>query len=388
MKAAFFVDHIFREKEDGTVFTMGGKFPTIGWRSYLQEFSEMAVVSRVLPLPSDSKERLGISSAPGIKFIGTSPRRGWRRLLDHNASEAIVRRQVENADVVIVRLPSQLGLTASKIARRMNKPLLVELVACPWDSLYFHGSILARAYAPVLALRTRVATRNAPVVRYVTRQFLQGRYPTSGKEFVASNVELHDSAAINTRRDLSKRKIVFGTIGSLNTRLKGIHIAIEALSQLKTLRPELSFEYRILGEGDRAQFNGSAIADYLKFDGVLPGGKPVLDWLDHVDIYLQPSFQEGLPRALIEAISRGCLCLGSTAGGIPELLAAERLHKPGDVKQLLASLQSLLSLSIEEQIAESRANIMKSKDYHSDRLLAIRRSSIREIALLGNLNDR
>ena len=46
------------------------------------------------------------------------------------------------------------------------------------------------------------------------------------------------------------------------------------------------------------------VSNFIQFDGTLPSGQKVYDWLDEVDIYLQPSFQEGLPRALIEAMSR------------------------------------------------------------------------------------
>jgi glycosyltransferase involved in cell wall biosynthesis len=56
--------------------------------------------------------------------------------------------------------------------------------------------------------------------------------------------------------------------------------------------------------------------------------------LDEIDIYIQPSRQEGLPRSLIEAMSRGCLCIGSEAGGIPELLESQYIHKTGSGKSL------------------------------------------------------
>ena len=57
-------------------------------------------------------------------------------------------------------------------------------------------------------------------------------------------------------------------------------------------------------------------------------------WLDAVDLYVQPSRQEGLPRGTLEAMSRACPALGSTAGGLPELLEPECLHKPGDAAGL------------------------------------------------------
>ncbi len=68
----------------------------------------------------------------------------------------------------------------------------------------------------------------------------------------------------------------------------------------------------------------------MQFDGTLPTQPQVLDWLGAVDVYLQPSLQEGLPRALIEAMSQGCPALGAAAGGIVELLPAAELVTPGD----------------------------------------------------------
>lgn len=384
MKAAFFVDHIFRQDAEGQIYTMGGKFPAIGWRSYLEHFAQLTVVSRVLPETGETKGRLALSSAPGVNFVGVSPRRGWKRLLDGPLNARIVHEQVEAADVIVVRLPSELGLTAAKIARKLGKPYLVEMVACPWDSLFYHGSLAARCYAPILALRTRLAARNAPIVRYVTKYFLQKRYPTNGKEFVASNVELNGEVPSNDDRAFSGEKpIVFGTIGSLNTKLKGIQTALDALTRLKEARPDLKFEYRVLGEGSTEQFKDASIAENVRFYGVLPSGKPVLDWLDGIDIYMQPSFQEGLPRAMIEALSRGCLCIASTAGGNPELLPPTRLHKPGNDKELFGCISSVVELPLKDRKSESSANEKLSEIYHSNRLLEIRKNSIKELALLA-----
>ncbi|MFR9276345.1 glycosyltransferase [Finegoldia magna] len=60
------------------------------------------------------------------------------------------------------------------------------------------------------------------------------------------------------------------------------------------------------------------VEDRVIFWGRLSPEK-VQEWMDKVDIYIQPSLQEGLPRSVIEAMSRGCLVLGARTG-IPELL--------------------------------------------------------------------
>lgn len=48
--------------------------------------------------------------------------------------------------------------------------------------------------------------------------------------------------------------------------------------------------------------------------------REVFEKLDVADIYIQPSLQEGLPRAVVEAMSRGCPVIGARTGGIPELI--------------------------------------------------------------------
>ena len=84
------------------------------------------------------------------------------------------------------------------------------------------------------------------------------------------------------------------------------------------------------------------IRDKIEFCGVLPGGEPVFKWLDKMDLYIQPSFQEGLPRAVIEAMSRGCPIVGSSAGGIPELIDKSCVHKPGDYNGLADSIERII----------------------------------------------
>ena len=66
---------------------------------------------------------------------------------------------------------------------------------------------------------------------------------------------------------------------------------------------------------------------------------PVYGWMQKLDLYIQPSLTEGLPRALIEAMANGKPALASSAGGIPELLDTESLHRPGDWRQLARQIE-------------------------------------------------
>ena len=135
----------------------------------------------------------------------------------------------------------------------------------------------------------------------------------------------------------SDTPIVIGLIGNLNNKLKGVGDALTALSRIEG-QSKKKIELRILGPGKpdkfRALEQNLGINSRVSYDGLLKTGNKVLNWLDEIDIYIQPSYQEGVPRATIEAMSRANPVIGSTAGGIPELLPEKRLHKPGEVNQL------------------------------------------------------
>jgi glycosyltransferase involved in cell wall biosynthesis len=241
-------------------------------------------------------------------------------------------------------LPSEIGAVAIQAAEELGKPYAIELVTCTWDALWNYGTWQAKAYAPVSWLETRRLVRRAPNVFYVTKRFLQRRYPTTGNQVGVSDVEIDDLSDEILARRLARIErpsgpFVLGLIGYLNVRFKGIHVALRALRRAREHLPEVTF--RVLGTGDPAEMQALAhslgVEDIVRFDGTLPADR-VPAWLDGVDLYLQPSFQEGLPRALVEAMSRACPALGSTAGGIPELLEGPCLHEPGDDDALARAL--------------------------------------------------
>ena len=199
-------------------------------------------------------------------------------------------------------------------SERAGIPYAVEVVGCAWDGMRNHGSWFGRVYAPLFYQRTRRALSRAPLALYVTTNWLQQRYPTTGKAYGASDVEIAPmgSAELQARKTRLQRIAggdlpELGTVASLRIRSKGIQTALAALEMLR--KEGLSFRYRVLGPGEAAPWIALAeqhgVADLVSFDGVRPAGDGVRGWLDSIDIHLQPSFQEGLPRATVEAMSRG-----------------------------------------------------------------------------------
>ena len=101
----------------------------------------------------------------------------------------------------------------------------------------------------------------------------------------------------------------------------------------------LELEVVLIGDGRfRPRLEALAhelrIASRVKFLGLLRTPESVRRELDKSDLFVLPSRTEGLPRAMIEAMARGLPCIGSTAGGIPELLSDEDLVPPGNARIL------------------------------------------------------
>ena len=64
--------------------------------------------------------------------------------------------------------------------------------------------------------------------------------------------------------------------------------------------------------------------------------------MDNLDLYIIPSLQEGLPRALVEAMSRGCPAIGARTGGIPELLGEDCIYGRKNYKKLAKKIKMIL----------------------------------------------
>lgn len=346
--------HSMRFQPRGSDVYSEAMVPYDTWRRYLRHFDTLVVVGRGPEkdgtLHAKYAER---ASGPGVTF----------ELLDSlNAPAALLRnsravrqelaRIVSAVDGLIARLPSEHGLAAIDVARRLNKPYAIELVGCAFDALWNHGDWRGKAYAPLMAWRVKRATDKAPFVLYVTREFLQKRYPAAHNHTGVSNVEISTSIAaisdvdipVETSGTLIRqeplrspgRPLCIGMIGAFQNAYKGHEAALRAVKSLTEQR--VAVELRLIGVGDASRWKALAqslgVADKISFEGVLPPGEAVHRWLGNLELYIQPSLTEGLPRALIEAMACGRPALASAVGGIPELLEAECLHKPGDWKTL------------------------------------------------------
>lgn len=369
MKGLFVYDGpIFKIKENYYGVALNGKMFE-KYRDLVQELNiailvkeEQDVSNRLLPIP--------------FGFIHEMIRLPKRAIWTVRETKEILEKEIKKVDFVIIRLPSFNGNLACKIAKKLGKPYIIESVGCPWDSFWNH-SLKGKIVAPYMFLETKRHIKNAENVMYVTQQFLQKRYKNTKNTIGISDVELQEfgSEILENRlkkiREFHKKeKIIIGTLAAIDVKYKGQEYVIRAIQKLKEKGYQI--EYQLVGGGTTDYLRGVAkdvgIEENITFLGSVPHDK-VFEWLDSIDLYIQPSNQEGLPRSVVEAMSRACPCIGSNAGGTPELIDSDYIFAKKDEKQLAGKIEQILD-HMEEQ---AKNNFETSMKYKKDFLAEKRR---------------
>ena len=275
-------------------------------------------------------------------------------------------------------MPSQTSNVVLSRVQKKNKPYLVEVGGCAWDSFWNHG-LMGKLIAPYMYLNERKYIKSACFATYVTKVFLQKRYPNKHKTINCSNVYLTEPQSRTLDERLAKieqmdpsRPVLGQAVNSIDVKYKGEHLIIRAMKDLK--EKGIIAEFQVVGPGIgdflKKESEKYGVSDQIKILGTLKKDK-MTEWLKSIDIYTQPSKQEGLPRSVIEAMSLGCAAVGSNIAGIPELLDEECLFDPDNNKEIVNSL--LWVLDKKNMISQAKRNFEKAKEYQLD-LLEQRRS--------------
>lgn len=387
MRVLVALDHHFLRDAEGEVY-VGHPFAIRGyafWAPYLEVFDEVRVLARVRRTSGGMSGSLR-ASGPRVSFHDLPDYLGpWQYLRDWMRLKQGVREGLTEAQALILRVPGAVGQLAWQSLRRSNRPYGLEVVADPWD-MYAPGAVPSPV-RPIVRRRwsalLRTMCRQAPSVLYVTRDALQTRYPPGPETWstYASDVDLRGGIIDRGELDSRIRRLaalfegsvapLIGFVGALAQMYKAPDILLRAAAACA--HDGLKFTVSLVGDGKyRFGMENLAaelgIADRVRFLGALPPGEAVREFLDSVDLFVLPSRQEGLPRAMVEAMARGCPCLGSTVGGIPELLDPEDLVSPDNPDALARKMREVLGDRYRLERMISR-NLKKARDFLPEVLL-------------------
>jgi glycosyltransferase involved in cell wall biosynthesis len=363
------------------------------WQRYLNVFDEVRVIARVRDIDTEPVNHKRVDG-PGVSIAAVPNYLGpWQYLTKYHAVRRAVRNGLGPIDAAILRVPAQIANCLYPILKTNCRPYGVEVVGNPWE--VFAPGVVTHPLRPFLrrffTRQLKIQCAGACAAAYVTERALQqqypvakGRYKTSYSSIVLpkealksisvgiSDVELTQDGIFSFPRcyDPAEKTFKLVMVGSLAQMYKGVDVAIDALKIC--MQNGLNVTLTIVGDGkfrnrleNQAARNG--IADRVMFRGQLPRGQAVIDELKKADLFIMPSQTEGLPRAMIEAMAQGLPCIGSSVGGIPELLPPESMFPPNSPQALAAKIREVLADPFRMNNMSAR-NVQRAKDFLEDAL--------------------
>jgi len=370
----------FDRTPDGQVWT-SGSFAYPFWTRYLAVFDSVQILARVrnvlVPPPG-----FRLVSGSKVTFAGVPNYVGPEQYLLRRAGiRAATVKAVQNSDAVILRVPGQVGSCIARCLRRIGRPYAVEVVGDPYD-VFAPGAVrhpLRPFFRRSGTWSLRLQCAGACAACYVTEHALQRRYPPGPKAFATScsDVELPAAAFVSVPRTSmpdGRARLIF--VGSLAQLYKAPDVLIDAVGVC--LRDGLNIELVLVGDGRyqptvEARVLALGLGNRVHMCGHLTTPEAVRAELDQAHLFVLPSRVEGLPRAMVEAMARGLPCLGSTIGGIPELILAEDLVPPGDAPALAQKIHEVIT-DPARMARMSARNLAKAKGY-SDVILTSQRQA-------------
>lgn len=244
---------------------------------------------------------------------------------------------LRNPDLIHVLTPDPASLVFIKAAHDLGIPVLYQEVGIPFHPPGYES--FYERFTTALPLCTEIAALSPRLAEMLRVAAVPGKtvsvLPVMTEEFFVQ------------RSNDNMRSVVFGFAARAET-LKGVTELMEAF-KLARRRDDRVRLYAAstgtkLGEMlHRAEEYGAG--ENFKHFGVYDGPDGRADFFSNIDVLVLPSYTEGTPMSIAEAMARGIPVIATSVGGIPDMLGPGGgfLVPVGDAGALASAMIQLAS---------------------------------------------
>lgn len=344
------------------------------YQRYLRVFDSLRLVTRCVYEDTLGKTRVPLDNDSRIEFVPmpffSGPKQYARKYF---AIGKIAKQVVEGCDAAILRLPSTVAQRVCDVVMKSGIPYATELVFDAKDALEGATNFIERILWKRIHQQMVDACDKANGVSCVTAHYLQTHYTsTHPNAFFANYSSLALDRSFYTSERLYPQKEMF-SISHVCTQVqyngrKGYNELVEAMKilkdrgvnvEVKFAGPDYHNGIQLLSE--MAEHLG--VSDRIHFIGGV-NRKQLSDYLEESDLYVMPTWAEGLPRVVIEAMAKGLPCITTPVSGNPELVSEHFLVDYSDVTTLADRIQELVQ-NKDLYEATSRENFERSLQYEA-----------------------
>jgi glycosyltransferase involved in cell wall biosynthesis len=271
----------------------------------------------------------------------------------------------EDPDVCIVSKYIFFPIWSVPLLKARKKKVIVLTDTYP-GIVWFTRSSLINFLAKVYTLTVgKILLRMADAVVLTHEELVPATKRLGVRNFrvIHTGIDLAGIRKAVPAKDIRKGKdeVIIAFVGRLAS-IKGVDIFLEAAARV--LPKHGNVRFLLIGDGDRSGLMKHKRIEYLGFRDDVPSV------MKRCDMMVMPSFSEGLPAAVIEAMALGLPVIGSDIPGGMRVLIKDGItgltFRKGDSADLAEKIESLLkSRSQRERLGKGAlAHVME--DFNSD----------------------
>ena len=283
---------------------------------------------------------------------------------------------VARAEVVLINLPwADKGFTSLLACALLNQPVAVVFHLIPWQLDFPRWKRWVYRW-----MRRRnqvwigIAENNRQLIS------LSFNCPAKAIACIYNGVSLPERATVDcakprqrlrTELALSNDSFILLTVARLDAQ-KGHDYLIPAIPHLIRQFPKIRFVW--VGSGEQQASLEAQLIDYGVRSSVsfLGYRQDISELLRAADLFVFPTYFEGFPFALLEAMAHGLPVVSASVNGIPEIIEHQThglLTRKGDSCDLLESLRwALDNPEAMQKMAERAA--LRVRDFSQEKMVA------------------
>lgn len=280
----------------------------------------------------------------------------------------------QNFDVIHSHIPGHLHAILAGFVAKIKKIRHIHTTHCPWTQGYrnklgvFIDAVSKYTYINILFKIVDKVVAITPweikfLVKYGCKRDKIVVIPNGMSDILYKKIENNDFRKKLGISSKDKLVLFFGRL----TLVKGVDKLIEVAKEITKERKDIYFVFRGPDEGARHIVEENVSKNIILVKETRDKIEVVKTY-QAADIYVLPSYREGLPLTLFEAMACGLPVVASPVNGIPyEMKEPENgfLVRYGDLKNLKKRILEILDdKKLSKKIGEN--NKIKAKNYDWD----------------------
>jgi len=271
---------------------------------------------------------------------------------------------IKDADILHVHLSNDASFYRKRLfildAKKKNKKILIHLHGSTFDKFYLDrcNKRQKEMVREVFEIADKVIALSKDWKEFIDNNLITKSTDTDKVIVIYNAVPI--PGKIN--KDYGNRNILF--LGKMGNR-KGTYDLINVCEKLLPKYPDLQLYLGGDGETENVKqiINSGPLKNNAHYIGWVRGQEKE-KYLRNSSIFALPSYNEGMPMSVLEAMSYGCSVISTYVGGIPHIIDNNNtgiLVNAGNRHELEAGLDRLLSEeALRKELGESGARTIKN----------------------------